>query len=392
MILFTYPGQGSQKPGMGTEWAKHPSWELVEEASDAAGRDIADLLLHTDKDDLTRTSNAQLATFVTSMVVLDAVSRLGVVPSAHAGHSLGEYTALTAAGALDFNDAVKLVAERGDAMQAAADQQDGTMAAVLGLDDDQVDIACQRTAGNAWIANYNAPGQVVIAGSPEDLDKAIALAKELGAKRAMRLPVGGAFHTPLMAPARDRLRKAIDRVEFRDPERPVYANVDASAHDDAGSWPDLLGAQLCSPVRWKQILRGAEASGFDTLIELGPGNVLTGLAKRTVADCKRMAVSNPAHLDGLIEFLASQPSPSPAHLEGEHLFATERLVVSPSAGVFTPSDDCIAGTSISVGHLLGTVGSRDVVSSFSGEVIGVLALDGERVKSSQPIAWLRTNE
>lgn len=391
MILFTYPGQGSQKPGMGAEWADHPSWELVEEASDAAGRDIAELLLHTEKVELTRTSNAQLATFVTSMVVLDAVGRLGVVPAAHAGHSLGEYTALTAAGALDFSDAVRLVTERGDAMQAAADQQEGTMAAVLGLDDDQVDIACQRAAGDAWIANYNAPGQVVIAGSPDDLDKAIAVAKELGAKRAMRLPVGGAFHTPLMAPARDRLRKAIDRVEFRDPARPIYANVDAAPHDDDMSWPDLLGAQLCSPVRWKQTLRRAEADGFDTLIEVGPGNVLTGLAKRTLADCKRMSVSTPAHLDGLIEFLASRHSPSPAQLEGEHLFATERLVVSPAAGVFSPSADCLPGTAITVGHKLGKVGSRDVVSSFSGEVIGVLALEGERVKSSQPIAWLRTN-
>lgn len=391
MIVFTYPGQGSQKPGMGSQWANHPSWELVDEASEAAGRDVAELLLHTEKEELTQTRNAQLATFVTSMVVLDAVGRLGAVPTAHAGHSLGEYSALTAAGALDFADAVRLVTERGDAMQAAAEQQEGTMAAVLGLDDDQVDIACQRTAGDAWIANYNAPGQVVIAGAPDDLDKAIEIAKELGAKRAMRLPVGGAFHTPLMAPARKRLRKALDQVEFRDPERPIYANVDASPHDDAESWPDLLGAQLCSPVRWKQTLRRIEADGLNTFVELGPGSVLTGLAKRTVADCKRISVSTPDSLDGLIEFLASQPSPSPANLEGEHLFATERLVVSPSAGVFTPSADCAPGTRISVGHVLGSVGSREVVSSFSGEVIGVLAVSGERVKPSQPIAWLRTN-
>ncbi len=390
MIVFTYPGQGSQKPAMGSEWADHPSWELVDEASDAAGRDVAELLLHTGTEELTRTRNAQLATFVTSMVVLDAVGRLGVVPTAHAGHSLGEYSALTAAGALGFADAVRLVTERGDAMQAAADQQVGTMAAVLGLNDDQVDIACQRAAGNAWIASYNAPGQVVIAGSPDDLDKAMSVAKELGAKRAMKLPVGGAFHTPLMAPARDRLRKALDQVEFRAPERPIYANVDASPHDDAESWPDLLGAQLCSPVRWKQTLRRLEADGLDTFIEIGPGSVLTGLAKRTVADCKRTAVSTPTDLDGLIEFLASRPSPSPSNLEGEHLFATERLVVSPAAGVFTPSADCAAGTTITVGHVLGHVGSREVVSSFSGEVIGVLALDGERVKPSQPIAWLRT--
>ncbi len=390
MIAFTYPGQGSQKPGMGSEWADHPSWELVEEASEAAGRDVAKLLLHTDKDELTLTRNAQLSTFVTTMVVLDAVGRLGVVPTAHAGHSLGEYSALTATGALDFADAVGLVTERGDAMQSAADQQEGTMAAVLGLDDDQVDIACQRTAGEVWIANYNAPGQVVIAGIPEDVDRATTLAKNLGAKRAMRFPVGGAFHTPLMAPARDRIRKAIEQIEFRAPERPIYANVDASAHDDAEPWPDLLTAQLCSPVRWKQTLRRLEADGLRTFVEIGPGNVLTGLAKRTVADCKRISVSTPNDLDGLLEFLASQPSPALGHLEGEHLFATERLVVSPAAGVFAPTTDCQAGTTIDVGHILGLVGAREVVSSFSGEVIGVLALEGERVKTNQPIAWLRT--
>ena len=145
MIVFTYPGQGSQTPGMGSAWVDHPSWELVEEASDATSRDIAALLLDTDADELTMTRNAQLSTFITSMVVLDAVSRTGAEAVAHAGHSLGEYSALTAAGVLDFADAVKLVNERGDAMQAAADEQDGTMAAILGLDDDQVDIACQKT-------------------------------------------------------------------------------------------------------------------------------------------------------------------------------------------------------------------------------------------------------
>ena len=187
MIVFTYPGQGSQTPGMGSAWVDHPSWELVEEASDATGRNIADLLLDTDADELTMTRNAQLSTFVTSMVVLDAVSRTGAEAAAHAGHSLGEYSALCAAGVLDFADAAKLVNERGDAMQAAADEQDGTMAAILGLDDDQVDVACQKTAGSAWIANYNAPGQVVIAGSPDDLDRAVPPPRN-SVPNAMRIP------------------------------------------------------------------------------------------------------------------------------------------------------------------------------------------------------------
>ncbi len=393
MIVFTYPGQGSQAPGMGSAWLDHPSWELVEEASDATNRDIAALLLDTDADELTMTRNAQLATFITSMVVLDAVSRTGTEAVAHAGHSLGEYSALTAAGVLDFPDAVKLVNERGEAMQAAADQQDGTMAAILALDDDQVDIACRRAAGDAWIANYNAPGQVVIAGSPDDLDKACAIAKELGAKRAMRLPVGGAFHSPLMAPARDRLRQAIDQVDFRDAEQPVYANVDGTAHREATAWPDLLGAQLTSPVRWWQTLRALERDGFTTFIELGPGTILTGLVKRTVKTATRFSVATPADLDGLLESLSgtkeATAAPAPI-LEGEHLFATERMVVSPAAGIFTVAQDCAEGLTIKVGHILGTVGSMEVRSSFAGEIKGVLAFDGERVTSRQPIAWLRT--
>ena len=397
MIVFTYPGQGSQAPGMGAAWVDHPSWELVEEASEATSRDIAKLLLDTDQDELTKTRNAQLATFVTSMVVLDAVSRTGAEAAAHAGHSLGEYSALTAAGVLDFADAVNLVNERGDAMQAAADEQDGTMAAVLGLDDDQVDIACQRTAGEAWIANYNAPGQVVIAGSPTDLERACAIAKELGAKRAMPIPVGGAFHSPLMAPARDRLRKAIDQVEFRDADQPVYANVDAMSHSGGSDFADLLGAQLTSPVRWRQTLAALETDGFTTFVELGPGTVLTGLVKRAVASANRISVQTPDDLDGLLETLSGAKEGDPAgaaatstELEGEHLFATERMVVSPAAGVFALGEGCKEGEVIRIGQVLGTVNGHDVVTPFEGQIMGVLAYDGERVTSRQPVAWLRT--
>ena len=170
---------------MGSPWTEHPSWELVAEASDVAGRDVEALLLHANADELRQTRNSQLATFVLSMVVFDAVTRVGAEAAGHAGHSLGEYTALTAAGVIDYADAVRLVSERGDAMQAAADDSKGTMAAILGLDDDQVNIACARVSGDVWVANYNAPGQVVIAGSPEAVTEASALAKELGAKRCL---------------------------------------------------------------------------------------------------------------------------------------------------------------------------------------------------------------
>lgn len=390
MIVFTYPGQGSQKPGMGVAWREHPSWELVEEASEAASRDVAALLCDTDAEELTRTRNAQLATFVTSMVALDAVTRLGAQAAAHAGHSLGEYSALTAAGVLDFADAVRLVTERGDAMQAAADEREGTMAAVLGLDDEQVDIACHRAGGEVWVANFNAPGQVVIAGVPDDVDRAAAIARELGAKRAMRLPVGGAFHTPLMAPARDRLRKALDQTEFRAPTNPVVANVDAAFHTDAAEWPDLLAAQLCSPVRWRQTLTNLDEAGYTVHVEIGPGTVLTGLAKRTIRGARLVSVSTPADLDGLLDALAHQPSAEGAVVEGEHLFATERLVVSPTAGIFEPTPTCRPGADIAVGDVLGHVAGQEVRSSFAGRLMGVLALEGERVTPSQPIAWLRS--
>lgn len=389
MIVFTYPGQGSQKPGMGAAWADHPSWELVAEASQAADRDVEALLLNADPDELTETRNSQLATFVMSMIVLDAVTRLGAEAAGHAGHSLGEYSALTGAGVLDFSDAVRLVTERGDAMQAAADERAGTMAAILGLDDERVEIACHRVGGEAWVANHNAPGQVVIAGVPDDVVKATEIAKELGAKRALPLAVGGAFHTPLMAPARDRLQKAIDKTEFRDPIGTILANVDALDHQRADEWPELLKAQLCSPVRWRQTLRSLDESGFTTFVELGPGSALTGMAKRTVDGAKLLTVNAPDDLDGLLEALASQPRAESTTLEGEHLFATERLVVSPAAGLFTPEPGCDPGSPIAVGHLIGRVGENEVRSPFAGELMGVLALEGERVMTSQPIAWLR---
>ncbi len=392
MIMFMYPGQGSQKTGMGEAWVDHPSWELVLDAAETSGRDLESLLLRADDDELKQTRNAQLATFLTSMVVLDAVERVGVEAAAHAGHSLGEYSALTASGALDFDDAVRLVNERGEAMQVCADAQEGTMAAILGLDDNKVESACHRVDDDVWVANYNAPGQVVIAGSPAAVAAASDVAKELGAKRAMPLPVSGAFHTPFMQPARDRLRKAIDQVEFRDPDHPVYANVDAMGHTSAADWPALLSSQLTSPVRWRQTLNELESTGITTFVELGPGTVLTGTAKRTAKGAKTIKVNTPADIDVLLEEVSGHSASSGADgLEGESLFATERLVVSPCAGVFTAVESEPSGTVIEAGRLLGHVNGVEVRSAFSGELQGFLAIEGERVTASQPIAWLRTN-
>ncbi|MFA9566361.1 MAG: ACP S-malonyltransferase, partial [Acidimicrobiales bacterium] len=282
---------------MGEPWKDHASWELVTEASDLAGRDIGHLLLETEAEELTDTRNAQIATFVLSLVVLDAVVRTGVVPARLAGHSLGEYSALAAAGVLGFEDGVRLVTERGDAMADAGTRQVGTMAAVLGLDDDQVELACSRVPGDVWVANYNAPGQVVIAGSPEAIEQAGAAAKELGAKRILSVPVSGAFHTPFMADARTRLNEALGSAELRDAETPVLANVDALPHTDAGDWGALMAAQLCTPVRWRQITHQLADSGVNTFVELGPGNVLTGMVKRTISASRNLSVSAPEDLD-----------------------------------------------------------------------------------------------
>ncbi len=217
MIAFTFPGQGSQKPGMGSAWLDHPSWELVEEAETAAGRDLRHLLLEADADELKATHNAQLVTFVTSLVILDAVERLGVEPGVVAGHSLGEYAALVASGALAFDEGVRLVVARGEAMAEAAQANPGTMGAVIGLDDDKVELACSRIDEDVWVANYNAPGQVVVAGSAAGVAAAGAAAKELGAKKVLPMAVSGAFHTPYMAPARDRLRQALAEADLRAP-------------------------------------------------------------------------------------------------------------------------------------------------------------------------------
>ena len=390
MLAFTFPGQGSQRPGMGRPWQDHESWELVEDASEVAERDVARLLLDADAEELKDTRNAQLTTFVSSLMVLDAVERLGIEPSFCAGHSLGEYTALTAAGALGFEEGVRLVIARADAMHDAGTENPGTMAAVLGLDDEQVDVACRRADADVWVANYNAPGQVVIAGSPEGVDAAAVHAKELGAKKVMHLHVSGAFHTPYMIGARDRLRSAIADADLRDTEVPVVSNVDALPHELGKEWASLLSAQLSSPVRWKHVLLELADRGVNDFVELGPGHVLIGMTKRAVTTARTLSVATPDELDKLIEFVRMDAPVRSTAIEGEHLFASERLVVSPAAGIFTPSG-IADGSSIEVGTVIGHVGEHEVRSPFAGVLQSYIAVDTERVTPRQPIAWLRTS-
>jgi [acyl-carrier-protein] S-malonyltransferase len=389
MLAFTFPGQGSQQPAMGRPWTDHPAWSLVERATAASGRDVAALLLDADAEELRRTENAQLATYVLSLVVHEAVTALGVRCTVAAGHSLGEYTALTATGALSLEDGVRLVAERGAAMQEAADARPGTMAAILGADDDVIAKACEQAAGDVWVANTNGAGQVVIAGDADAIAEAGAIAKELGARKVMPLPVGGAFHTPFMAPAAERLKAALASTTFANSAVPIVANVDALRHQHADQWAELLGTQLTAQVRWRQTIERMVADGVRTFVELGPGSVLTGVAKRAVPDGVAKAAAEPSALDAVVE-AATQAGTLDHHHEGEHLFASERLVVSPAAGVFTPADDVAEGHHIERGRIVGHVAGHEVRSPFHGTVKGLLAVAGERLTRSQPIAWLRT--
>jgi [acyl-carrier-protein] S-malonyltransferase len=320
-----------------------------------------------------------------------------------AGHSLGEYTALTAAGALGFENGVRLVIERGEAMHHAAEEQPGTMASVLGVSDDDAEAACQRAEGEVWVANYNAPGHVVISGEPEAVERAGAIAKELGARRVMPLAVAGAFHTMFMAPARARLRKALYDAPFVTTEVAVVANVDAHPHSAPGNWPGLLSAQLCGPVRWRQSLETLAREGATRIVEVGPGGVLTGLTRRTLPDVTAASVSSPEDLEKLLATMSDSEtwhSYAAAH-QGEHLYTSERVVVSPAAGVFEPepslsvpgpgdlSGEAGLEIEVEVGALLGRVGDAQVRTPFTGRLVGFLAHRGERVMIGQPIAWLR---
>jgi [acyl-carrier-protein] S-malonyltransferase len=310
VLALLFPGQGSQRPGMGEAWRGEPSWSVVDQLSEETGRDLAALLTGADAETLRSTRNAQIATFTLSLVILDAIRRVGIATGAEtvaavAGHSLGEYTALVAAGALTAADGARLVRERGEAMQAAAESRPGTMAAVLGLDPAAVAEACAGVDG-AWVANDNAPGQIVIAGTATGVEAAGSRARGLGAKRVMALPVGGAFHSPLMEPASPRLSAALAEAGFAEARHPVVANVDGVEHLDAAGWPDRLSAQLCHPVRWRESLLRLAGLGAAVFVELGPGTELSSMVKRTLPDATRGNVATPADLEGVAP-LAARP-------------------------------------------------------------------------------------
>lgn len=288
------PGQGSQRPGAGAPWRRSPAWSLVERAGEVLDRDVAHLLLTADAEQLRRTGEAQLATYLVSMLAWSALPETDV--AVVAGHSLGELTALVVAGVLTPEAGLLLVAERGAAMQAAADHAPGTMAAVLGLDDDVVDRVCAGAVG-AWPANYNAPKHVVVSGTVEGVSAATGALRVAGARRVLPLPVGGAFHTPLMAPARERFEVALRTAAYGPSRVPVLSGVTVKAYD--GDVAGVLSRQLTAPVRWRQLLGRLASYGVERVVEVGPGGVLAGLVRRTLPAVAVVAVATPEDLAAL---------------------------------------------------------------------------------------------
>ena len=285
-LALVFPGQGAQYVGMaGTLAAEVPAAAALLQRADAVlGFSLSAIMANGPEADLTRTDRSQLAILVHSLMALEALGAGGVAIDAActAGLSLGEYTALVAAGALEFEDALKLVQIRGQAMQAAAEAVPGGMVALIGPDEAGAQRLCDAAAQGEVlaVANLNSPGQVVISGAKSACDRAVALAKEHGIRRALPLPVAGAFHSPLMAPAAERLGQALAATRFRAPRIPVYSNVTALPVTDPGAIPDLLTRQLTNPVRWEQSVRALHAAGVDTAWEFGPGKTLSGMIAR----------------------------------------------------------------------------------------------------------------
>lgn len=291
VVLF--PGQGAQYPGMGhsvyngSEAAKN----IFRCASDIAGESIEALCFDSTKEELSRTIHSQIAIFTCSLAVLAALKEQGVQPSAFAGFSLGEYTALTASGIVSLEDGFRLVHKRGELMQQAADSLDGCMAAVLGLEDSIVEEICASTNGIVLPVNYNCPGQLVIAGERNAVQKAADKCREAGARRVMPLAVSGAFHTPLMADAAAQLREFASSISFHTPEIPVYTNVTGTllSVDDM---PAHLEQHMVSPVRWNTLAQTMLADGLTHAIEAGPGKTLTGFARRISKELSCTAVES----------------------------------------------------------------------------------------------------
>ncbi len=306
---FIFPGQGAQAPGMGRDLARTlpASREIFDAADQALAFEISALCFEGSAADLALTENTQPAILTVSVAAWKALAERGVEPQAAAGHSLGEYSAHVATGTLPFADAVRAVRARGRFMQEAVPVGQGTMAAILGLELERVREVCAAVADHQVVepANINAPGQVVLAGHTAAVQRAVAGCREAGARKAVELDVSAPFHSSLMAPAAARLAPILEEIPFSDPRVPVYTNVDASPVTTGAAARDALLRQVASPVRWHELVERMAEDGFDTLVEIGPGKVLSGLARRIRGDLRTVQVSDPSGVDAAVEVLGA---------------------------------------------------------------------------------------
>jgi [acyl-carrier-protein] S-malonyltransferase len=304
-VAFCFPGQGSLEVGMGREIAEAvpEAMEVYRVGSEVTGMDLAHLCFEGPLEELVETEVQQPTLVATSLAILAAVKKEGLSPDVVVGHSVGEFAALASVDAISTPDAIALVRERGLAMAEAARQRPGAMAAILGLEDQLVETLCRKILG-VWPANYNCPGQIVISGENEAVEECCAEAESLGARRAIKLKVSGAFHSPLVGRARDRLKPAVDRIRFSDPVAPFMSTVTAKI-EPAQRLASLLVDQLTEPVRFTQAARELIRDGVTTFVEIGPGNVLSGLVKRIDRTARTISVNDLASLEKAKEALGA---------------------------------------------------------------------------------------
>jgi len=401
-VAFVFPGQGSQAPGMGLDWAGATTGatDLYDWASAVLGWDLTETLRSASPDELRQTYIAQPAIFAVSVAALKATEAAGVRPAYVAGHSLGEFSALVAAGSLSFEAGLTLVARRAEAMQRAADERPGSMSSVLGLSAEGVEMAVAKAADGQVlaVANDNAPGNVVVSGEWPALERLPSAAKELGARRVVPLNVGGAFHSPLMAPAAEVFRPFLAAAPLRDTTVPVVTNAVAEPTSKADELRELLARQLTGRVRWTESVRRLATLGVDTFVEVGPGTVLSGLIKRSVEGVRVLSAGDAAGVAAVAEAIRGESDRVPASDDdqGEVVVLPERFAVSPGHGRFypvVPTRFTDEGPYVEPGDLLGEVrngqASIPVRSPFRGWLMTHLAWEGELVTPGQILLSLR---